>query len=169
MNSRSNISNVRGYAAIGLHHPKNRYNVGAVIRAAGCYGAALVAITGERYRRAHTDTQAAYKHLPVINTESLQSVVPVGCVPVAVELIPSSRPLAGFLHPESAFYLFGPEDGTLGPEIISWCKHVVYIPTRYCMNLSATVNVLLYDRAVKRGFPVDEPRCKSQIVYREAV
>jgi tRNA(Leu) C34 or U34 (ribose-2'-O)-methylase TrmL len=28
---------------------------------------------------------------------------------------------------------------------------VIYIPTRYCMNLAATVNVVLYDRMAKRG------------------
>ncbi|GAF89366.1 unnamed protein product, partial [marine sediment metagenome] len=31
-----------------------------------------------------------------------------------------------------------------------WCKHTIYIPTAYCMNLSATVNVVLYDRMNKR-------------------
>lgn len=34
----------RGYAAIGLIRPKTPANVGAVLRAAGCYGAAMVAI-----------------------------------------------------------------------------------------------------------------------------
>ena len=46
---------------------------------------------------------------------------------------------------------FGPEDGTLGPEILAWCRDVVYVPTRYCMNLAATVNVVLYDRAAKQA------------------
>lgn len=31
----------RGYAAIGLHMPKTPSNVGSVLRAAGCYGAAM--------------------------------------------------------------------------------------------------------------------------------
>ncbi len=29
--------------------------------------------------------------------------------------------------------------------------HVVYVPTRHCMNLAATVNVVLYDRLSKGG------------------
>jgi hypothetical protein len=36
----------RGYSAIGLHQPKTPVNVGAALRAAGCYGAAMVATSG---------------------------------------------------------------------------------------------------------------------------
>lgn len=32
---------MRGYAAIGLHHPKTAINVGSALRAAQCYGGAL--------------------------------------------------------------------------------------------------------------------------------
>lgn len=140
----------RGYAAIGLHMPKTVANVGSVLRAAGCYGAAMVAASGQRYRRAATDTQASYRHLPLIQTDDLHSVVPFDCVPVAVDLIEGARPLHAYTHPERAFYIFGPEDGTLGKAITGWCRDVVYIPTRHCMNLAATVNVVLYDRMVKR-------------------
>lgn len=141
---------LRGYAAIGLHMPKTRANVGSVLRAAGCYGAAMVAATGQRYHRAGTDTQASYRHLPLIQTDDLHAVVPYDCVPVAVDLIDGARPLQTYVHPERAFYVFGPEDGTLGKAVTSWCRDVVYIPTKHCMNLAATVNVVLYDRMVKR-------------------
>lgn len=140
----------RGYAAIGLHMPKTRANIGSVLRAAGCYGAAMVAATGQRYHRAPTDTQASYRHLPLIQTDDLHSVVPYDCVPVAVDLIEGARSLHGYTHPERAFYVFGPEDGTLGKAVTSWCRDVIYIPTIHCMNLAATVNVVLYDRMVKR-------------------
>jgi tRNA(Leu) C34 or U34 (ribose-2'-O)-methylase TrmL len=140
----------RGYAAIGLYQPKTAANVGSVLRAAGCYDAAMVAASGQRYRRAATDTQASYRHLPLIQTDDLHSVVPFDCVPVAVDLIDGAIPLQRYAHPERAFYIFGPEDGTLGKAITGWCRDVVYIPTRYCMNLAATVNVVLYDRMVKR-------------------
>lgn len=141
----------RGYAAIGLHMAKTPSNVGATLRAAGCYGAALVAISGQRYKRAATDTQASYRHLPLIETDDLRSVIPFDCVPVAVDLIEGAVPLQQYVHPERAFYVFGPEDGTLGRAITDWCRDVVYIPTRYCMNLAATVNVVLYDRMAKQG------------------
>ncbi|MFH7439550.1 TrmH family RNA methyltransferase, partial [Pseudomonas syringae pv. tagetis] len=53
-------------------------------------------------------------------------------------------------HPDRALYIFGPEDGSLDQEIPDWCEDVVYIPTEGCMNLAATVNVVLYHRMAKR-------------------
>ena len=87
----------------------------------------------------------------MIHCDDLQSVIPYGAVPVAVDLIDGAIPLPDYAHPERAFYVFGPEDGTLGSSITNWCKDVIYIPTRHCMNLAATVNVVLYDRMAKRG------------------
>lgn len=140
----------RGYAAIWLHQPKNPLNVGEVLRAAGCYGAAMVAASGVRYRRARTDTQAAHRHLPLLTCDDLMGMIPHGSVPVAIDLIEGAQPLPAYKHPTSAFYVFGPDDGTLGQEVLSWCRDVVYVPTRRCMNLAATVNVVLYDRAAKQ-------------------
>lgn len=141
----------RGYAAIGLHHPKTAVNVGSALRAAGCYGAALVATSGLRYKRAPTDTMCIYRHLPLIQCDNLHDVIPFDCVPVAVEIIPGAVSLKDYKHPERAFYVFGPEDGSIGCEILSWCRDVVYVPTIGCMNLSATVNVVLYDRTSKQA------------------
>lgn len=72
------------------------------------------------------------------------------CVPVAVELIDRAKIILDYEHPERAFYIFGPENGALGTNVMSWCRDKIYIPTRFCMSLSATVNVVLYDRMVKR-------------------
>jgi len=73
----------------------------------------------------------------------------MGCVPVAVELVEGAKPLTEYKHPARAFYIFGPEDGTLKKKITDFCDDVVYIPTEGCMNLAATVNVVLYDRLAK--------------------
>jgi tRNA(Leu) C34 or U34 (ribose-2'-O)-methylase TrmL len=140
---------MRGYASIGLHDPRNPLNVGEVLRAAGCYQAAMVAATGIRYRRQKTDTQAAHKHLPLIQCDSLLSIAPYGAKRVGVELVDWATPIQKFKHPESAFYLFGPEDGSLPEEVLRECDSVIYIPTQYCMNLAATVNVVLFDRMAK--------------------
>lgn len=141
---------MRGYAAIGLHRPKNPINVGSALRAAHCYGAALVATSGQRYTRAPTDVRAAYRHMPLIQCDDLHGAIPYDCVPVAVDLIEGARPLMQYSHPERAFYVFGPEDGTLGKPVLSWCRDVIYVPTRDCMNLAAAVNVVLYDRLAKQ-------------------
>jgi len=140
----------RGFACIGLDRPKDANNIGGVLRAAGCYNADLIAVAGARYKRAATDTQAAHRHIPLLHTEDLQLLIPFDCVPVAIDLLDDAQPLQEFVHPERAFYVFGPEDGTLGKRITGWCKHKVYVPTSYCMNLAATVNVVLYDRMAKQ-------------------
>ena len=68
---------------------------------------------------------------------------------VAVELVEGAIPLPRFTHPEQAIYLFGPEDGTIPQTVLDQCDQVVYVPTHGCMNLAATVNVVLYDRMAK--------------------
>lgn len=140
----------RGFAALGLHRPKNALNLGEIMRAAGCHGVRLVQVAGARFRHGHTDTQKAWKHIPTIEVPSLLDAVPVGAVPVAVEFIATATPLPEFQHPERAYYLLGPEDGSLPADLVERCRHVVFVPTRHCMNLAATANVLLYDRMVKR-------------------
>ncbi|MEK6346394.1 MAG: RNA methyltransferase [Burkholderia sp.] len=140
----------RGFAAIGLHQPKDPKNVGSILRAAGCFGAAMVAMSGQRFMRSATDTQKAYRHLPVIRADDLASVIPFGAVPVAIEFIRGAPPLTTYQHPESAFYIFGPEDGSVPSELLGRCRDVVFVPTAFCMNLAAAVNVVLYDRLAKQ-------------------
>lgn len=140
------------YACIGLFDPKSPENVGSVMRGAGCYGVNSVYYTGRRYERAklfYTDPQKVYETLPLIGVKDLKETIPLGCVPVAVELIDGAKPLTTYKHPARAFYIFGPEDGTLNKEITDFCDDIVYIPTNGCMNLAATVNVVLYDRLAK--------------------
>ncbi len=149
MDSSASAMSKRGYAAIGLHRPKVAANVACALRAAGCYGASMVAASGLRYKSAPTDTQKAWRHMPLIQVNDLQNIIPFECVPVAVDLIADAEPLPVFVHPPRAFYIFGPEDGTLDESVLIWCERRVYIPTVFCMNLAATVNVVLYDRYAK--------------------
>jgi len=119
------------------------------MRAAGVYQAQMVAVAGHRYGKAPTDTMRHHRHLPLLQVDNLHSVIPYDCVPVAVDLIPGATPLNEYVHPERAFYVFGAEDATLGQRILSWCRDVIYVPTDGCMNLAASVNVILYDRMAK--------------------
>jgi tRNA(Leu) C34 or U34 (ribose-2'-O)-methylase TrmL len=141
---------MRGYACIGLDNPKAAVNVGSALRAAGCYGAAMVAMTGNRSGKTPTDTMKQYRHRPLLRVENLKDVIPYDCVPVAVDLIEGAISLPEYEHPERAFYIFGAEDATLGERVTSWCRDTIYIPTDGCMNLAATVNVVLYDRLCKQ-------------------
>ena len=141
---------MRGYAAVGLNDPKTSSNVGAIMRAAGCYNVALVALAGHRFQKWPTDTRNQWKHMPLIECEDLHDVIPYACVPVAIDLLEGAKSLVDFVHPERAFYIFGAEDQTLGKAVTSWCKYKIFVPTNGCMNLAAAVNVVLYDRLAKQ-------------------
>jgi len=139
----------RGFFAVGLDNPKTPQNIASALRACGCYGAAMMAVSGTRYKRSGVDTMKQYRHMPMLQVEDLKKAIPYDCIPVAVELVDDAKSLIDYVHPERAFYVFGAEDNTLGERVLSWCPHRVMIPTRACMNLAACVNVLLYDRMAK--------------------
>ena len=147
---------MRGYAAVGLDNPKNSVNVGAALRAAGAYGAAFVAASGRRFGPGPTDTMKRYKHLPFLRPDDIFNVLPYDCVPVAVDIVEGATPLHTYTHPERAYYIFGGEDATLGARVLSRCRDVIYVPTNGCMNLAATVNVVLYDRMAKALLRTDK-------------
>jgi tRNA(Leu) C34 or U34 (ribose-2'-O)-methylase TrmL len=156
-------SQMRGYACIGLDNPKTPANVGSAMRAVGVYHAAFLAITGNRLDTGPTDTMKYYRHIPFFRVDDLHSMVPYDCVPVAVDLIEGAISLHEYRHPERAFYIFGAEDATLGNRILSWCRDIVYVPTDGCMNLAATVNVILYDRQLKanKQFEAGASHCST--------
>lgn len=140
---------------IGLINPKSPTNVGSVMRAAGCYGVEEVIYTGERYERAmqfNTDTRSVSQKIPLSGVESLLEHIPADSTVVCVELAEGAMPLPAYTHAENAFYIFGPEDGTISQQMIDRADDVVYIPTIGCMNLAATVNVVLYDRLAKSEY-----------------
>lgn len=145
-------SNEKTGVIIGLDNPKSPTNVGAVMRAAGCFQARAVYYTGGRYPRAarfKTDTNNITLDIPLTGVESLLEQRPDNFSVVCVELVEGATPLPEFEHPAHAYYLFGPEDGTLSQSVIDKADAVVYIPTKGCLNLAATVNIVLYDRLAK--------------------
>lgn len=140
----------RGFSAIGLVRPKDGANIGGALRAAHCYGAGLVVLDRPRWIKHPTNTTAAHRHIPIIATDSVLDARPYDCPVVVIEIVDGAVSLPDFKHPERAFYVFGPEDGSVPRTIVDKAQHVVSIPTAFCMNLAATVNVVLYDRMVKR-------------------
>lgn len=144
---------------VGLYNPKSPSNVGSVMRAAGCYQVAQVRYTGGRFERAaqyQTDTKDIVSSIPLLQVEDLLTALPDDMKVVCVEFVEGATSLPGFVHPDSAIYIFGPEDGSVPQQIINEATHVIYVPTVGCMNLAATVNVLLYDRLAKLSVKIDD-------------
>lgn len=145
-----------GLVSIGLVNPKSATNVAVILRAAGCYGVSSVFYTGERYSFAkgfQQDTKGMRHKIPTVAVEDLLAMTPNGATPVVIELAENAIPLPAFTHPDNAYYIFGPEDGSVPADILEKCENVVYIPTFTSMNLAATANVVLYDRLAKREYP----------------
>lgn len=138
--------------AIALFNPKSPLNMGAVLRAAGCFEAQALYYCGHRYNRASQfvgDTKLTHEKILIRHVDSLQHDLPKDLVKVAIELTEGAKPLMTFEHPARAVYIFGPEDGTLPQALLYHCDEVVYIPTIGCLNLAGAVNVVLYDRLLK--------------------
>lgn len=140
---------MRGYCAIGLFSPKNAMNYGGAMRAAHCYGVGLMLLEAPRLVKFSTDTTKASRHIPTI-VGPICDHRPHDCPMVVIEIVEGAQSLPEFNHPERALYVFGPEDGSVPKRIVERAQHIVSIPTAYCMNLAATVNVVLYDRMAKR-------------------
>tara|TARA_R110001592_G_C12755583_1_gene712386 strand:+ start:133 stop:642 length:510 start_codon:yes stop_codon:yes gene_type:complete len=137
---------------VGLSKPKTPTNVGIVMRAVSCFQASAVFYTGERYERAarfYTDTQDTASTTPFSEVSCLLESVPNDTKIVCVELVEGAISLPEFQHPDKAFYIFGPEDGSLSQDMIDRADSVVYIPTIGCLNVAMAVNVVLYDRLAK--------------------
>jgi len=144
--------------SIGLVNPKNPENVGSVMRAAGNYQVDSIFYTGTRYPRALSYqprsvdmSRKVSENVSVTGVNNLMNAVAEGMTIVCIEFAINAHSLPEFEHPENAFYIFGPEDGSISQEVINKADTVVYIPTIGCMNLAATVNVVLYDRLAKNA------------------
>lgn len=144
-----------GYAGIGLVGVQRAANLGGVLRAARVFDARLVLWSGRLRtpagRGAGTNTVKAHRHMPAIHVPDVMAAIPHGAVPVLVEKWSDATPLPVFRHPRTALYVFGPENGSL-PRPDGDMPRVV-IPSAWCLNLAAAVNVVLYDRTTKRGQP----------------
>tara|TARA_B110000467_G_C18314968_1_gene480833 strand:- start:410 stop:967 length:558 start_codon:yes stop_codon:yes gene_type:complete len=148
---------------IALTDPKTPSNVGSIMRAAGNYNVDQVIYSGKRYAHAakfhrtehSTDTRNMLNKIPLtavddfVHIKDLLENIASTTKIICVDLVEGAIPLPHFTHPEQAVYIFGPEDGTISQEVIDCADDVVYVPTTGCMNLAASVNVLLYDRLAK--------------------
>jgi tRNA(Leu) C34 or U34 (ribose-2'-O)-methylase TrmL len=151
--SRQSTLTERGYGCVALDHPTDGVNVGHTLRAALCFEARMVIIGGRPpeldVRRLNTDPGRAYRHIPVLHVDDIFEAMPEDCTPVAVELTDDAVDLPNFVHPERACYVFGPENGSITPEVMERCPVRVKIPTTMSLNLGMTVNIVLYDRMAK--------------------
>lgn len=152
---------LRGYFAIGAEGISKTVNFGNLARAANAFGASFVFLVDPDVRLRDalaTDTSGTAGQLPVYQYPSVEALVlPRGCQLVGVELLDDAVDLPSFRHPSRAAYVFGPERSSLSPAMRARCRHIVRIPTRFCVNLAIAGAIVMYDRMLAHGRFADRP------------
>ena len=141
--------------SLGLVNPKSASNVASILRACSGFGASSVFYSGNRFgyaKQFNADTQNMRYKIPTVGVDDLVSIKPKGAKMVVIELVENAIALPEFSHPDNAFYVFGPEDGSVPETLISAADSVVYIPCEHNLNLGAAANIVLYDRVAKRNY-----------------
>ncbi len=77
--------------------------------------------------------------------------LPKDCMLVGVELLDDAVDLPSFRHPLKTAYVFGPERGTLSPQMLARCSQTVKIPASFCINIAMAGAIVMYDRTVSLG------------------
>lgn len=151
-----------------LINPKYGHNVAGALRACSAFGVNRLWVTGSRVRdelskagktrlpreermKAYKDVEVIYHDYPFDHAKGRVT---------GVEVMDTAMPLPWYEHPEEAVYVFGPEDGGIDKATRRHCHDFVIIPSDHCLNLACAVNVVLYDRRVKRqlaGFEAVQP------------
>ena len=148
---------MRGYFAIGVERISKQLNLGNLMRSSHGFGASFFFTIGAQYSamEGYSDTSRSIDHMPLYNWKGLdEMVLPKGCSLVGVELMEGAVDLPSFRHPLRAAYVLGPERGSLSPELVARCDHIVKIPTSFCVNVAMAGAIVMYDRVKTLGsFP----------------
>jgi tRNA G18 (ribose-2'-O)-methylase SpoU len=145
---------MRGYFGIGVEGLSKPMNAGNLFRSAHAFGASFVFTIDSTYSRklGKSDTSRTEQNLPFYNFESVADMrLPQACKLVGVELLDEAVELPSFRHPRNAAYVLGRERGSLTPELIARCDHVIKIPTSFCINVATAGAVVMYDRLISLG------------------
>ena len=149
---------MRGYFGLGVEGISKPMNVGNLFRSAHGFGASFVFTINAHYstRKARSDTSRSMGHMPHYDWDTVDELVlPKGCSLVGVELLDDAVDLPSFRHPLQAAYFLGPEKGSLSPDLLARCDHVIKIPTSFCVNVATAGAIVLYDRCLSLGrYPI---------------
>lgn len=152
---------MRGYFGIGAEGISKTVNLGNLARTANAFGASFVFLVDPdaRLRDAlATDTSGTSGQLPLYQYRSVEELtLPRGCELIGVELADGAVDLPSFRHPSRAAYVFGPERSSLSPAMQARCRHLVRIPTRFCINLAVAGAIVMYDRLLVHGRFAERP------------
>ena len=152
---------MRGYFAVGAEGISKGMNLGNLVRTSHAFGASFFFTIGAAVSYADvkaSDTSRADLHMPFYAHAGLADFsLPKDCALVGVELLDDAVDLPSFRHPLRAAYVLGPEKGSLSPELVRKCDHIVKIPTKFCVNVGVAGALVIYDRMVCLGEYAERP------------
>jgi len=151
---------MRGYFAIGAEGLSKPMNFGNLVRSAHAFGASFFfTINAEKpFHKAKSDTSKSHVRLPYYTWSGIDEMqLPRGCQLVGIELTDDAIDLPSFGHPMLAAYVLGPERGSLSPELLELCDHVIRIPTAFCVNVATAGAIVMYDRVRALGRFAERP------------
>lgn len=152
---------MRGYFGVGVEGISKELNVGNLVRSSHAFGASFffaVAPAVDIEAMKASDTADSFDHLPYYQYESVETMdLPQDCTLVGVEFTEDSVELPSFRHPTRAAYVLGPEMGSLSPEMVARCAHVVKIPMKFCINVGVAGALVMYDRMISMGKFAERP------------
>ncbi len=152
---------MRGYFGVGVEGISKEANVGNLVRSSHAFGASFFfAIAPDVDIRAMkvSDTSDAFDHVPYYQYENVETLdLPMECSLVGIEFVENSIELPSFRHPTRAAYILGPEMGSLSPELVERCDHIVKIPMKFCVNVGVAGALIMYDRMLSMGRFAERP------------
>ena len=146
---------MRGYFGIGVEGISKPMNLGNLLRSAHAFGASFFFTIAPDVKAREvklSDTSDAAKHMPLYRYNEVDELtLPKGCRLVGVELLDGAEALPSFHHPSAAAYVFGPERGSLSPELVARCD----LWSRFRPSSASTSGVagaiVMYDRTLAKG------------------
>lgn len=155
------MSGLRGVTpAVILIDPKYPHNGGGVFRDAVCWDIKQVWITGNRLkdeyeRKGRLSREERLRRFRqaagLFWSDRPFDQFPRGTTFVGVEVLKNAEVLTlNWKHPESAVYVFGPEDGGLNAVVRSLCHRFLIPPSRDCLNLQVAAGMIFGHRMLQR-------------------
>lgn len=144
----------RGYFGIGAERISKPLNLGNLVRSSHAFGASFIFTLGAHPQAFEfkSDTAKSTEHMPHYHWDSVADMrLPEDCRLVGIEFLPEADDLPSFPHPLKAAYVLGPELGSLSPELLARCDHLIRIPTAFCINVAMAGAIVMYDRMKSLG------------------
>lgn len=152
---------MRGFFGVGVQEISKSFNLGNLVRTSHAFGASFFFTINSTLNYSEikaTDTSHADIHLPFYTYNSVTDfTLPKACSLVGVELVENATELPSFRHPLRAAYVLGPEKGSLSPDLLARCDHVVKIPMKFCVNVGVAGALVIYDRMISLGQFAERP------------